>query len=119
MGIANRREDYDSRGIDLPDMERSPVAQWWTWYNEAVEAGEPERKALPIATVDERGEPDARLVLARGVDASGIAFFTNFDSAKSRQLTANPRAAAVFAWISLHRQVRARGAVERVGDAES
>jgi len=119
MGITNRREDYDSMGIDLAELDPSPIVQWWTWYNDAVAAAVPEPNAMTIATVDEHGEPDARLVLARGVDTAGIAFFTNFDSAKSRQLAAHPRAAAVFPWIALHRQVRARGAVERVSDSES
>jgi pyridoxamine 5'-phosphate oxidase len=119
MGIADRRQDFESMGIDLADMDSSPITQWWRWYDDAVAAEVPEPNAMTIATVDEQGEPDARLVLARGVDEAGFAFFTNFDSAKSRQLAAHPRAAAVFGWIALHRQVRARGPVERVSDAES
>ncbi|MCU1343987.1 MAG: pdxH [Acidimicrobiia bacterium] len=119
MGLADRRDDYDSMGIDLSEMAESPIAQWWRWYDDAVAAKVPEPNAMTVATVDDHGAPDARVVLARGVDEAGFAFYTNFESAKSRQLIAHPQAAAVFAWIPLHRQVRARGAVERVSDADA
>ena len=74
---------------------------------------------MTIATVGLDGHPDARTVLARGADDRSLVFFTNFDSVKSRQLERHPHAAAVFAWLELHRQVRLRGSVERVADDES
>ena len=74
---------------------------------------------MTVATVGLDGHPDARVVLARGVDERSVVFYTNYDSVKSRQLDAHPHAAAVFAWLDLHRQVRLRGRVERVGDDES
>ncbi len=74
---------------------------------------------MTVATVGLDGHPDARVVLARGADERSLVFYTNFDSVKSRQLAAHPHAAAVFAWLDLHRQVRLRGAIERVDDAES
>ena len=74
---------------------------------------------MTVATVAEDGGPDARVVLARGVDERGFAFFTNLESAKARQLLARPMAAATFAWLPLHRQVRLRGAVEPVAAAEA
>ena len=77
------------------------------------------RDAMTLSTVGADGRPDARVVLVRGADERGISFFTNYRSAKSRQLDAAPAAAAVFAWLDLHRQVRLRGAIERVDDAES
>jgi pyridoxamine 5'-phosphate oxidase len=74
---------------------------------------------MTIATVDADGIPDARIVLARGADERGIAFFTNYASAKSRQIVQNPGGAAVFGWLQLHRQVRLRGTIERVTTEES
>ena len=74
---------------------------------------------MVVATTDSAGRPDARFVLVRGVDDRGFVFHTNYDSVKSRQLAASPHAAGVFAWLDLHRQVRVRGPVERVSDAES
>ena len=74
---------------------------------------------MTVATVGLDGQPDARVVLARGVDERSVVFYTNLASAKSRQLDAHPSAAAVFAWLDLHRQVRLRGPVERVPDEES
>jgi pyridoxamine 5'-phosphate oxidase len=120
MGIADRREEYVStEGIDLAEMDPSPIAQWWHWYNDAVALPLQEPNAMTLATVDEHGAPDARMVLVRGVDDRGFSFFSNFDSAKSLQLAARPLAAAVFPWMVMYRQVRVRGAVQRVGDAES
>ena len=74
---------------------------------------------MVVATTDSAGRPDARFVLVRGVDERGFVFHTNYDSVKSRHLATNPHAAGVFAWLDLHRQVRVRGPVERVSDAES
>jgi pyridoxamine 5'-phosphate oxidase len=74
---------------------------------------------MTIATVGLDGHPDARTVLARGADDRSLVFFTNFESVKSRQLERHPYAAAVFAWLDLHRQVRLRGSIERADDRES
>jgi pyridoxamine 5'-phosphate oxidase len=74
---------------------------------------------MTVSTLDEDMAPDSRVVLARGVDHRGFIFYTNYDSAKSQQLVKNPVASAVFAWLDLHRQVRVRGAVQRVADQES
>ena len=74
---------------------------------------------MVLATAGGDGQPDARFVLVRGVDAAGFVFHTNYDSPKSRQVDANPRGAGVFAWLDLHRQVRVRGPMERVSRAES
>lgn len=117
--LRDRRTQYETAGLDVGDVDRDPVAQWHRWHHDAFSAGVTEPNAMTVATIGTDGVPDARLVLARGVDARGVAFYTNFESAKSLQLTAAPAAAAVFAWLDLHRQVRLRGSVERVPDAES
>lgn len=116
--VRDRRVQYETAGLDLADLDDDPLAQWQRWHDEAYAAGVAEPNAMTLATVDENG-PDARIVLVRGADHHGLTFFTNFSSPKSEQLAALPRAAAVFGWLDLHRQVRVSGSVERVADAES
>ncbi len=117
--IRSRRIQYETEGLDLADLDADPVAQWHRWYDQAVEAGLVEPEAMTVATVDAEGQPDARIVLVRGVDERGLVFFTNYGSAKGVQLDATPTASVVFGWLGLHRQVRVRGTVARLADAES
>ena len=110
------------RRPDMPPLRgeqlaADPIAQFRDWYARAErEAVLPE--AIALATVDDRGAPDARMVLLKGVDEDGFRFFTNYDSAKAGQLAAGP-AAMIAYWRELDRQVRIRGPVERLGEAES
>ncbi len=113
------RIEYETAGLDIADLVADPLAQWWRWYHEAEAAACVEPNAMVVATVDSAGAPDARNVLARGADERGVVFFTNYESDKSRQMTAQPAAAGVFSWLAIHRQVKFRGAVERVSVAES
>ncbi|MGB1723826.1 MAG: pyridoxamine 5'-phosphate oxidase [Ilumatobacteraceae bacterium] len=117
--IRSRRIQYETEGLDLADIDADPVTQWHLWYDQAVEAGLVEPEAMTVATVDAEGRPDARIVLVRGVDESGLVFFTNYASAKGTQLETTPVASAVFGWLGLHRQVRVRGHVERLDDESS
>jgi pyridoxamine 5'-phosphate oxidase len=89
------------------------------WFEEAVRREPADPNAMALATVDADGLPNVRMVLLKGVDESGFVFYTNLDSAKGRELDQAPRAALVFHWKSLTRQVRVRGSVERVTDAEA
>jgi pyridoxamine 5'-phosphate oxidase len=117
--VAGRRSEYESAGLDVPDVDADPLRQWQRWYDEAVAAGVTEPNAMALSTVDGDGAPDVRYVLVRGVDERGLAFYTNLSSAKALQLHASPLAAAAFGWLELHRQVRVRGRVEGVSDAEA
>ena len=117
--LAHLRSDYEWGALERSALDDDPVAQWWAWYDDATGAGIEEPNAMSVATVADDGGPDARIVLVRGVDQRGFAFFTNYQSAKGRQLAARPVAAATFAWLALHRQVRLRGAVEPVAAEES
>lgn len=112
--LRTRRVQYETAGLELHQLDRSPFVQWHRWYSESVEVSIPEPNAMVVSTTDSDGTPDARVVLARSVDESGITFFGNYESAKGRQLDAVPAAAAVFPWLALHRQVRVRGRVERL-----
>lgn len=117
--IRDRRIQYETAGLDVGDVDPDPIVQWQRWHDEAFDAGVAEPNAMTLSTVDADGLPDARIVLVRDVDDRGLGFFTNYRSAKSRQLDARPAAAATFGWLDLHRQVRARGRVERMDAAES
>jgi pyridoxamine 5'-phosphate oxidase len=117
--LASRRVEYESAGLDVADVAVDPLTQWRRWYADASIAGAPEPHAMTVATIGLDGNPDARVVLARGVDDRAIVFYTDYESAKSRQLERHPHAAAVFSWVDLHRQVRLRGPVARASTAES
>lgn len=96
-----------------------PIAEFEHWMEEAEAAGEVEPTAMTLATATADGAPTARMVLLKGVDRRGFVFFTNYESAKAADLRANPRAALVFRWPILHRQVRVAGPVAKVSAAES
>lgn len=117
--LATRRVQYQTAGLDAAELAPDPVSQWRRWYADASAARVAEPNAMTVATVGVDGVPDARVVLCRGTDDESLVFYTNYHSSKSNQLAAAPAAAAVFAWLDLHRQVRVRGRVERVAADES
>jgi pyridoxamine 5'-phosphate oxidase len=117
--LASLRSDYETAGLDLPDLLPNPIDQWHVWFDAAVSAGCVEPHAFVLGTIDEEGWPQSRYLLVRGADQRGFTFFTNYESAKSRHLGAEPRASMLFTWLQLHRQVRVVGEVERLSDAES
>ena len=96
-----------------------PFVLFAAWLEQAAASEPRDPTAMTLATVDADGMPDARMVLLKGVDSRGFVFFTNMDSQKGRQLDAQPRAALVFHWKSLNKQVRVRGPVERVSKADA
>lgn len=119
MSLRDRRVQYETAGLDVADLDVSPINQWQRWYDQAAESGVAEPNAMVVSTIGDDGAPDARVVLVRGVDERGFVFFTNYDSAKGRQLADDPVAAATFAWLDLHRQVRVRGTVVLIDGRES
>jgi pyridoxamine 5'-phosphate oxidase len=109
MDLAGLRREYESRGIDIGDLDPDPVEQARKWIEDAVAADCIEANAMTVATVNGSGRPESRYVLLRGLDERGFWFFTNTESAKGRALAANPHAALTFAWLQLHRQLRVTG----------
>jgi pyridoxamine 5'-phosphate oxidase len=99
--------------------ETDPIALFDDWLQEALQKEPNDANAMSLATVDADGLPDVRMVLLKGVDAEGFVFYTNLESAKGEELAANPKAALLFHWKSLRRQVRVRGTVTRTTDAEA
>lgn len=96
-----------------------PMALFAAWLTEASASEPRDPNAMTLATVDAGGMPNARMVLLKGTDQRGFVFYTNVDSQKGQELDASPKAALVFHWKSLNRQVRVRGAVERVSAEEA
>jgi pyridoxamine 5'-phosphate oxidase len=103
--------------LDPESVAPDPIAQFRRWYDEAEAAAVVQPDAMTLATATLDGAVSARTVLLRGLDEHGFAFFTNLESAKGGELVANPRAALVFHWRELERQVRVVGPVRRVDDA--
>jgi pyridoxamine 5'-phosphate oxidase len=100
-------------------MNNEPLQQFQEWFREAEEAGVDVPEAMTLATASADGAPSARMVLLKGADADAFVFYTGFGSRKADELEENPRAALVFYWRPLGRQVRVEGTVERVSEAES
>src|SRR5690349_14462514 len=117
--LSRMRNDYTAGRLDEADLAPTWVEQFDRWFAAAVAAELPEPNAVVVATADADGAPDARFVLMKGYDAEGFVFGTSYASAKGAQLAVNPRAALVFPWHALQRQVRVTGSVERIGDAAS
>jgi pyridoxamine 5'-phosphate oxidase len=104
---------------DMRPAAADPFELWHRWLADAVAAEVPEPTAAVVATVDDKGAPDARFVLVREVDTDGFVFYTNLQSAKSRQLAHESRASLVFGWLALQRSVRVRGRVALVEGARA
>jgi pyridoxamine 5'-phosphate oxidase len=115
---------YDPAGAPPPDdaalfAENEPFALFERWFKDAKAKEPADPNAMALATADADGYPDVRMVLLKGFDAKGFVFYSNAESAKGRQLAANPRAALAFYWKTLKRQVRVRGLIESVSEAEA
>jgi pyridoxamine 5'-phosphate oxidase len=117
------REDYLGQAAANADPSlfeaRDPFVLFERWLEEAGRTEPNDPNAFALATADAAGAPDVRTVLLKGLEGGGFTFYTNLESAKGRQLAANPRAAMLFHWKSLRRQVRARGRVEAVTASEA
>lgn len=101
------------------NVSPDPFLQFERWFDAALQAGLPEPEAMTLATATQDGAPSARMVLLKGFDQRGFVFYTNYESRKGVELADNPRAALVFFWVELHRQIRIEGRVSRVSDQES
>jgi len=119
MNVSDLRQEYMRAGLLEAHAHPDALRQFDMWLREAVQAGLPLPNAMTLATVDAAGAPDARIVLLKGLEHGGFAFYTNYRSRKARELEAHPAACLVFQWSELERQVRIQGAVEKVGAAES
>jgi pyridoxamine 5'-phosphate oxidase len=115
--LARLRVEYKRAAFSERDAAANPFEQFTRWFDEALAAAVPEPNAMTLATVDEAGRPSARIVLLKSFDARGFVFHTNYDSRKGRELAVNARAALLFFWPELERQVRVEGRIEQVDAA--
>jgi pyridoxamine 5'-phosphate oxidase len=119
LEIAGLRREYDTEGLRRADLHPDPIEQFATWFSTAVSSALPDANAISLATALPNGKPSARVVLLKGFDARGFVFFTNYHSAKGRELEQNPQAAFVIYWVQLERQIRVAGRVEKTSREES
>ncbi|MBL8233563.1 MAG: pyridoxamine 5'-phosphate oxidase [Bryobacterales bacterium] len=119
VNVADLRLEYALQTLDETSVDPDPVRQFEEWLAAAMKAGIKEPTAMALATASPDGVPSCRMVLLKGVDASGFQFFTNYESRKGRELSSNPHAALVFFWAELERQVRITGTVSRISREES
>lgn len=117
--IADLRLNYTRQSLLESDIHPDPIYQFQTWFDQAIAANLLEPNAMTLATATPSGTPSARIVLLKGFDQRGFVFYTNYNSHKGQELTANPQAALVFLWGELERQVRIEGAVEKIADGET
>ena len=118
--MSQRRVTYEKGVLDETTVVADPFLQFSAWYDQARAAADLlEPAAMALATATAAGVPSVRTVLLRGIDERGFVFFTNYDSRKAHELDDNMRAALLFYWDRLERQVRVEGSVERIAPAES
>ena len=117
--LANVRTEYMLAGLSDADAARDPFEQFERWMSDALAHKLPVANAMTLATVTPEGKPDARIVLLKGIESGRFVFFTNYQSAKGRQLAANPNGCLAFFWVELERQVRVTGTIDKVSPSES
>lgn len=119
MDLSDFRKEYASRGLHRSDLSDSPIDFFETWFSQATKSGIHEPNAMTLATVASDGSPTQRTVLLKAFDKEGFTFFTNYNSTKATQISANPAVCLLFPWITLERQVIVRGHAEKISTAES
>ena len=117
--IAQLRKDYTLHSLNEDDVAESPIAQFQRWWEDAEKSEILEMNAMTLATVGHDGMPEARTVLVKAFDENGFVFFTNYNSAKSKQLDFNVNCCLLFFWKELERQVRINGIAEKISTKES
>lgn len=112
--LRDKRNNYQKYELLEDSVSKNPFEQLNQWMNEAIQEGEPEPTAMVLSTVDSLGNPDSRVVLLKEINSEGLLFFTNYNSKKGRQISANNRVALNFFWPSTERQVRVKGTAEMI-----
>lgn len=119
MNLADIRTDYTKHGLLEKDLAADPFTQFGRWFDQALSAHIDEPNAMTLATASLDGQPSARVVLLKGFDQNGFVFYSNYESRKGRELDQNNKAALLFFWSSLERQIRIEGVIEKVSVEES
>ncbi|WP_207495249.1 pyridoxamine 5'-phosphate oxidase [Aridibaculum aurantiacum] len=117
--IADIRKDYKLRSLMEQDVQKDPIQQFSTWWDEAVESKLDEVNAMTLATSTTDGHPSTRIVLLKGFTNEGFIFFTNYQSRKGTEIGLNPNVSLLFFWRELERQVIIEGKAEKISEADS
>jgi len=121
--IADLRRDYQLRSLDIGEVSPDPFVQFKGWFDEALKIANASKRfeanAMTLCTATPDGKPSARIVLLKGFDEKGFIFYTNYDSKKGQQITANPYVSLVFHWHEMERQVRIEGQAARLAPSLS
>ena len=112
--VADLRQDYRQKTLNTSDVQAEPIAQFDLWFQEALKAELKEPNAMTLATATTNGVPSARIVLLKGYSENGFLFYTNYNSRNGKELLENPKAALVFCWLELERQIRIEGTVQKI-----
>jgi len=119
MDISTMRKEYTQAGLHREDLRDNPFEQFDVWFKQALNADLLEPNAFDLATVGDDMQPRSRIVLLKYFDKEGFVFFTNYESIKGRQIEQNPKAAMLFPWLSLERQVKIEGSVGKLNKKDS
>ncbi len=114
LDIRQLRDEYSGEPLRPDSVDPNPFSQFAQWFEAASKAEAETPNAMTLATATPDGIPNARIVLLKEVNETGFVFFTNYTSRKARELTENPRAALIFFWSELHRQVKVEGTVTKI-----
>ncbi|MFQ5445960.1 MAG: pyridoxamine 5'-phosphate oxidase [Saprospiraceae bacterium] len=119
MDISSMREEFTRAGLSRKDLLPDPVRQFEKWFKQTEASGLEMPNAMTLATASGKGQPSVRTVLLKYFDKDGFVFYTNYGSAKARDIAENPKVALLFPWLELERQVKITGTAERVSTATS
>jgi pyridoxamine 5'-phosphate oxidase len=119
MDLADIRREYGQGELTRQDLNADPILQFDSWFKQAQQSEIKDPSAMSLATADASGEVSVRTVLLKIYDQQGFVFFTNYESAKARQISENPKVALLFPWLNLDRQVKIRGRASRISTQES
>ena len=113
MNISEIRKSYLLKKLTSKELKSDPLTHFKEWFHEALECKIDEVNAIALATVDSQGQPSCRMVLLKGIEDTGLIFFTNYESRKAKELEGNPNAALTIWWKEIERQVRFEGKIEK------
>ena len=119
IDITQMRKEYMDKGLNKEDLDENPFKQFELWFNQAIEVNLREPNAMVLATTGKDMMPSARTVLLKIFDEKGFVFFSNYKSKKAKDIEENPKAAVLFPWLDLDRQVKIEGSIEKISSKES
>jgi pyridoxamine 5'-phosphate oxidase len=119
LDLTQLRGKYTTKGLEIDDLDSNPFKQFELWFNDAINAKLTEPNAMSLATVGKDMMPSIRTVLLKTFDEEGFVFFTNYKSKKAEQIEENPKAATLFTWLELERQIKIEGSIEKISTSDS